>query len=92
MFGGEGVFANGLIIGIVVRDRIYLKTDDESRQAFTAEKCKPFTYKRGRDGKGVSLRYYAIPERFYDEPEEFAAWARRAQAVARAKPKKKKSK
>jgi DNA transformation protein len=92
MFGGHGLFVDGQIIGIVVQGRIYLKTDDESRKAFVAEKCKAFTYQRGSDGNGVSLRYFAIPERLYDEPEEFAVWARRAHAVTRAKPKKKKTK
>ena len=89
MFGGEGIFVDDDIIGIVMGERIYLKTDDESRKAYVAEKCKAFTYKRGT-GKGVSLRYYAIPERLYDEPEEFAAWARKALEVARAKKPKRK--
>jgi DNA transformation protein len=91
MFGGHGLFVEDKIIGIVMGGRIYLKTDDESRKAFVAEKCKPFTYKRG-GGKGVSMRYYAIPERLYDEPEEFAQWARMAQAVTPAQPKKKRRK
>jgi DNA transformation protein and related proteins len=92
MFGGFGMYIEGQIVGIIVRDRIYLKTDDESRKAFVAEKCKPFTYQRGCDSKGVSMRYYAIPDRLYDDPEEFTAWARMAQAVARTKPKIKKRK
>jgi DNA transformation protein len=91
MFGGFGMYVNGQIVGIIVRERIYLKTDDESRKAFIAEKCKPFTYQK-RTGKGVSLRYYAIPERLYDDPEEFAAWVDRAHAIVPAKPAKKKRK
>jgi DNA transformation protein len=92
MFGGFGMYVGEKIVGIIVRDRIYLKTDEESRKAFLAEKCKPFTYHRGKNSEGVSLRYYAIPERLYDEPDEFAAWVRVAEAVSRAAlPKKKKS-
>ena len=91
MFGGAGLFADGLMIGIVMDDQIYLKTDDQSRAAFIAEKCKPFTY-GAKGGKRVSLNYFAIPDRLLDDPEEFAAWARTAERVARAKPPKKPAK
>jgi DNA transformation protein len=90
MFGGQGLFVDGLMIGIVMRDQIYLKTDDETRAAFVAEKCQPFSFPKA--GKKVSLRYYAIPDRLLDDPEEFADWARQAERVARAKPVKKKLK
>jgi DNA transformation protein len=86
MFGGFGIYVDGRIVGIVVRERIYLKTDDETRKPFIAEKCKPFTYQK-RTGKGVSLRYYAIPERLYDEPDIFAHWVRQAEMVSAAAPK-----
>ena len=88
MFGGFGMYVGGKIVGIIVRDRIYLKTDEESRKVFLAEKCKPFTYQK-KTGKGISLRYYAIPERLYDEPDEFAQWVRQAEGVTDAAPKKK---
>jgi DNA transformation protein len=89
MFGGFGMYVGGRIVGIIVRERIYLKTDDETRKVFIAEKCKPFTYQK-RTGKGVSLRYYAIPERLYDEPDAFAQWVRQAETIAAVKPEKKK--
>lgn len=90
MFGGFGMYMGGKIAGIIVQDRIYLKTDEESRAAFLAEKCKPFTYKK-RTGKGISLRYYAIPERLYDDPDDFAEWVARAERISDAAPKKKKA-
>jgi DNA transformation protein len=90
LFSGEGVYADGLIIGLVVDQRLYLKTDAASRAAFIAESCKPFYFRK--DGKRIASSYYALPERLYDEPEELAEWARQAQMVSRAKPKKKKRK
>ena len=91
MFGGFGMYVDSKIVGIIVRTRIYLKTDDESRKAFIAEKCKPFTYQK-KTGKGVSLRYFAIPERLYDDGEALAEWIRKAEAIADARPKKKANK
>jgi DNA transformation protein len=87
MFGGEGIYVNGSIIGIIIRDLIYLKTDDATRGAYLAEGCKPFSYEaQGKTRESVT--YYAIPDRLYDDPEELAVWARRAQAAIPIKPKK----
>jgi DNA transformation protein len=88
LFSGEGVYAGEIIIGIVVDERLYLKTDDASRAAFTAEGCKPFYFRK--DGKRIASSYFAIPDRLYDAPDDFADWARKALAVSRAKAKKKK--
>ena len=85
MFGGEGIYTNGLMFGIIVDDRIYFKTDDTTRGAYVAEQCEPFTYMK--EGKRMSMSYFAIPERLYDEPDELADWARHAHGVALAKPK-----
>jgi DNA transformation protein len=86
MFGGEGLFVEGIIIGLVMKDQVYLKTDDETRKVFIAEKCTPFSFKKS--GKTIATHYFAIPDRLHDDPEEFADWARRAERVARAEPKK----
>jgi DNA transformation protein len=82
MFGGEGVYAGDQIIGLVVDDRIYLKTTDSNRADFLAEGCAPFTFRRGE--KITATSYYAVPERLLDDPEEFAGWARKAHAAALA--------
>jgi len=88
MFGGEGIYAGEQIIGLVVDDRIYLKTTDSNRADYLAEGCKPFTFRRGK--KITATSYYAVPERLLDDPEEFAIWARKAQSAALApKPRKK---
>ena len=88
LFSGEGIYAHELIIGIVVDERIYLKTGEASRAAYIAEGCKPFYFRK--DGKRIASSYFAIPERLYDDPDGLVEWARKAQAVSRAKAKKKK--
>ena len=85
MFGGEGLFRDRVMFGLVFDDRIFLKTSEESRQVFIAEGCGPFTYKMKR-GEGVLTSYYALPDRLYDEPDELAEWARTAFAVALQSP------
>ncbi|MDE1938977.1 MAG: TfoX/Sxy family protein [Alphaproteobacteria bacterium] len=86
MFGGHGLFAGDAMLGFVSDDLIYLKTNEDTRAAFLAEGCKPFVYRKRSTGEEVALSYYQIPERLYDEPEEFADWVRRAQTVAENSP------
>jgi DNA transformation protein len=88
MFSGAGIFADGLMFGLVVRDVIYLKADDGSRADFERGGCAPFTYTRGKKSGRLSehaLPYWRLPERLYDDPDELADWARRAFAVAERK-------
>jgi DNA transformation protein len=84
MFGGEGIFAGDLMIGIVVDDQIYLKAGDGNRADFEAEGSRPFTYTRGKERKATSLSYYTVPEQLLDDAEEFGQWARKAHEVALA--------
>ena len=93
MFSGAGVFADGLMIALVVDGVIYLKADDRPCPAFEREGQAPFSYKT-RDGKRTLNSYWRMPERLYDEPDELADWARHALQAARragSKPKRKKS-
>ena len=88
MFGGAGIFADGLMFGLIVRDAIYLKVDDSNVADFEREGSAPFIYTRGRKTGRPSqhaLPYWKLPERLYDDPDEHALWAKRAFAVAERK-------
>jgi DNA transformation protein and related proteins len=88
MFSGAGIFRDGLMFGLVIRDVIYLKVDETNVAEFEREGSAPFTYTRGRTSGRPSQRalpYWQLPERLYDEPDELAVWARRAFAVAERK-------
>jgi DNA transformation protein len=88
MFSGAGIFRDGLMFGLIVRDVIYLKADDINVADFEREACKPFTYTRGRSSGQPSqhaLPYWRLPERLYDDPDELAEWARRAFEAAERK-------
>ena len=81
-FGGEGIYAGEVMIGMVFDDLIYLTTDAKTRKPFVAEKCKPFKFTKRGTGEIVSTHWYAVPDRLYDDPEELAQWARAALTVA----------
>jgi DNA transformation protein and related proteins len=79
-FGGEGIYADDVMIGMVFDDVIFFKTDEETRKAFAAEKTEPFSFMKG--GERVVTTWFALPDRLYDDPEELAQWARAALKVA----------
>lgn len=81
MFGGIGVFCDGVMIAIVIDDEIYFKTDETTRPRFEAEGCTPFTYHRS-NGRAVSLSYWRIPQRLIDDSDSFTDWACTARRVA----------
>jgi DNA transformation protein len=79
-FGGESICAGQLMFGMVFGERIFFKTDDQTRKAFLAEACEPFTFEKR--GETIVTGWYALPDRLYDDPYEVAAWARVALDVA----------
>lgn len=85
MFGGHGVYRDGVIIGIVIDDTLYLKVDGETRAAFEAQGCAPFVYEA--KGKSVPMSYWSVPEEALDSPQAFRPWAQRAWEAALRKPK-----
>jgi DNA transformation protein len=87
MFGGAGIMADGITFAIAFDGVIFLKTDDETRPAFEREGSKPFIYplmKQPGLRKTVSS-FWRLPERLYDDPDELAAWAAQAFAIAQRK-------
>ena len=94
MFGGDGIYHQGLMFGLIADEQIYLKVDAENRCDFEDMDLPPFLFERG-DGKQITMSYYLIPDALYDDADSLAQWAERAFAAARRaaaskKPKKRK--
>jgi len=77
MFGGAGVFADGLMIALCVDGVIFLKADGHTIPDFEREGLRPFSYET-KAGTRTLTSYWRMPEWLYDDPDELAAWARRA--------------
>ena len=81
MFGGAGVYADGVMFAILADDTLYLKADETSARTFASEGMSPFTYHPA--GKApVAMSYWEVPERLLEEPEELSAWAGEAHRIA----------
>jgi DNA transformation protein len=86
MFGGWGIYHDGLMFGLYAAGRLYLKTDAHNVAQFEAAGSAPFTYMQR--GKSVKLSYWSAPEVILDEREQAQLWARSAfEAALRCKQK-----
>ncbi len=80
MFGGYGIYHEGVMFGLVADDTLYLKVDDSTAEYFESRGLGQFEYDKG--GKIVKMSYYLAPEEIYDDPDEAVIWAKRAYEVA----------
>jgi DNA transformation protein len=82
MFGKSGVFCDGVMLGMVTENTLYFRVDDENRATFKeAESAPPLNYRKR--GSTIDLSFWRVPERLFDEPDEFLTWAQAAFAAAR---------
>ena len=85
MFGGHGVYVDGLFVAIVVEETLYLKTDAQTVPRFEAEGCHPFSYS-AKDRKRVTMGYWSAPTEAMDSPAGMRPWGKLAvDAALRAK-------
>jgi DNA transformation protein len=80
MFGGYGIYHQGLMFGLVADNTLYLKADAQSAPAFTARGLPAFMYQKGQ--RRVQMSYYQAPEEALDHPEEMRTWAQLAYDAA----------
>ena len=81
MFGKTGVFCDGVMLGMVADDTLYLRVDDENKATFEeAAAFPPLNY--SKKGFTIDLGFWRAPERLFDEPDELLLWARSALAAA----------
>lgn len=91
MFGGYGVYHDGLMFALVADETLYLKADAENAKFFEEHGLAQFAYQR--EGKMAKMSYYQAPAEFMEDREQANLWARRSyDAARRAQRKKRKSK
>ena len=78
LFGGKGIYCDSVIVAVVVRGELMLKGDGEIAAEYEAAGGRHWTYVNKRHGREVAMPYWTAPESALDDPEEMAAWARKA--------------
>ncbi len=81
MFGGQGVYRDGLMFGLEAGGELFLKADAETAGAFAAAGSRQFVYTK--DGRSTPMSYWRLPDSALDDPDEAARWGRLAVDAAR---------
>jgi DNA transformation protein len=84
MFGGYGIYKNGVFFAIIAESQLYFKTGEANIEDYKSMDSEPFVYERG-DHKKVTMSYWLVPEEILEDEEEIEDWVNKAIAVSKAK-------
>lgn len=80
MFGGAGLYLNGLFFGLISDDILYFKVDESNREDYTGAGMEPF-----RPFGTYSMNYYRVPEGVLEDSGKLTEWARKSVMAAAKK-------
>ena len=78
LFGGKGIYHEGVIVAIELRGEIMLKADAMLAPEFENAGCTQWTYTGSKHGKQVAMPYWTVPDGAMDDPDDMAVWARKS--------------
>lgn len=74
MFGGFGLYCNGVFFGIIADGCVYFKTNATTVDAYKERGMEPFK----PSDKQTLKNYYEVPAEILEDEEDLAQWARYA--------------
>lgn len=84
MFGGHGLYRDGLMFALLADGGLYFKVDEQSRPVFAARDLRAFSFMAR--GRAVQLSYHEAPPEAMEDKAEMANWCRLAwQSALRAR-------
>ena len=78
MFGGVGIYAQGLFFALIAEDRLYFKVNDDTRPEFERRRMEPFR----PFGEDSAMGYYEVPEDVIEDIVQLQPWVSQAIDVA----------
>ena len=87
MFGGYGLFLDGVIFGVIANDEFYLKVDDTNRPKYLNAEMKPFN---PYGEKSYSMTYFEVPIEILEDKNQLECWARESIRISQNTVKRKK--
>lgn len=82
MFGGGGVYCDGMFFAVLDEETVYLKTDAVTRAAFEGAGLEAFSFET-KNGDIALTSYFAAPEGMFDDEDELRRWTTLALDAAR---------
>jgi DNA transformation protein len=86
MFGGWGLYLDGVMFALIAGQVAYFRADDVTRQDYESLGLNRF---KPRADKPMTMPYHPLPPDLFDDPDLMVEWGERAlDAARRAKSKK----
>ena len=82
MFGGAGLYLDGLFFALIADDVLYFKVDDSNRTDYKSYGMGPF---RPFPDKPNIMQYYEVPIEVLENRDTLRDWAKKALLVAQQK-------
>ncbi len=80
MFGGYGLYREGLMFALIADDVLYFKTDAANVTQFEQAGSQPFVYHSAT--RIVKMSYWSAPAESLESPDEMRDWCQLAYAAA----------
>ena len=89
MFGGFGIYKNGLMFALIADNELYFKADENAAKFFQTYGSTQFTYQNS--SKNVKMSYWKVVPEIFDDQDMIKIWIDLAYNVAIKNKKKPKS-
>lgn len=75
MFGGYGLYKEGIIFAIITADsELYFKVDETLKEKYKKYDSHPFVYTGHKNKKPIEMPYWILPEEIMENKDKIFEW------------------
>lgn len=82
MFGCIGLYAEGLMFGIIDKESIYFKVDSTNKNQYLEAGSEPLTLFKN---DSIVASFYEVPISVLEDPSQFVVWAEESLEIQKRK-------
>ena len=72
MFGGWGIYKNGIFFALIADGVLYFKVDESNKKDYEDLESEPFVY--NAKGKSMTMSYWNLPEEIMSDQQLLKEW------------------
>lgn len=80
MFGGYGIYKNGIIVAFIADDELYFKVDESNKSQYKKFDSEPFIYEA--KGKKTAMSYWKVPMEILEDEEQIGVWLNQSYEIS----------
>lgn len=85
MFGGYGIYKNGVIVALIAYDELYFKVDESNKPQYKKFDSEPFLYET--KGKKSTMSYWKVPIEILEDEKRIGVWLNQSYEISLKKKK-----